>query len=345
MNAKENRTLRDVRTSRRLLGVPRAAHATFSEIKAILFALRWTWAWPFLGVLIPTAIGIGSWLVSEQIYQIGRVLILMALALLLLKTFHQSLSARIAARQRISISLASITALALLIYSSLGVINRIEWKHEVVINLPFKTSPLLTEARKHRIIWNLNSYYRYLSNIGFDFPVDIPPVQISPPNSVNGGGGSPGASYFSTLTISEDNIDNPAVIRAVYSSYIFNRAIYWPAVLKQGTPQSQIDADEAAAWMMGCYFASSFGNRIVCGTDAAPGRWLDALWDARRQYKHESVDKLMYYTFATWNSFPVKYPESFDKSFRYHLIAGGIAQGIPNLDPILKRHGIDTGPF
>lgn len=220
-------------------------------------------------------------------------------------------------------------------------------KREVIIVVTFKDSPTLTQTRRKNIEIGLDDFYRYLRNIGFELPREIPPIGVSPSHGVLSGGGGAGPAYYSSLVITEDGVDSPEILRAVYSIYTFNRILLWPDTWKPEVFGAQAEDDEIAAWIYSCYFSKSFSGKSTCD-NATPGRqWVDALWEVRRKYGQEYTDSLMCYALKMWRDLPTKYADNFDRFFRYKLVAGesvkdNSADRYRELNEILQRHGIDT---
>jgi hypothetical protein len=156
-----------------------------------------------------------------------------------------------------------------------------------------------------------------------------------------GGGGSEGPAYYSSVIITEDKVDDPSILRSVYSSYIFNRTLVWPDAYKTGISRTEAEDDEIAAWIFSCYFPASFSEHKACADEAPGHKWSDAMWDVRREYGQDYTDGLMCYTVKTWKGVPAKYVNDFDKFFRYR-IAGGESvkdngQRDREIDAIFKR--------
>lgn len=164
------------------------------------------------------------------------------------KVLHDSIVEHRPAKETAIAVVIAGTMLLGVCWAGWSIVDRIEWKNEIVIKMTFKSSPLFTKSRQEKIVWNLNAYYRYLRDVGFDLPSDIPPLGVSPPHSVIMGGGSLGVpSYYSSLTLSEDVIDDPKFLRFVYASYTFNRIIVWPDAYKPKLSPEEKDHDEVAA--------------------------------------------------------------------------------------------------
>jgi hypothetical protein len=220
-------------------------------------------------------------------------------------------------------------------------------KREITVAITFKDSPLLTQKRRKNIEIDLDDFYRYLKNVGFDFPKDIPPIGVSPSHSVMLSGGGGGPAYYSSLIISEDVLDTPGIVRTVYAAYTFNRILVWPDAWRPNQPRAQAEDDEVAAWVYACYFPRSFGGQETCDSNAPGHKWIDAMWAVRRKYGQEYADSLMCYTLKMWRDTPSKYAENFDRFLRYRLAVGetvkdNSADRYFELNGIFQDHGIDT---
>lgn len=220
-------------------------------------------------------------------------------------------------------------------------------KREIIVVVSFKDSPALTKKRRKNIEIGLDDFYRYLKNLGFDFPREIPPIGVSPPHSVMSAGGGQGPAYYSSLIISEDVVDTPRIVRAVYAGYTFNRILVWPDAWKSNMPRAEAEDDEVAAWVYACYFPRSFDGQSTCDSSAPGHKWVDAMWDVRQKYGQEYADSVMCYTLKMWRDTPSKYADNFDRFFRYRLAVGetvkdNSADRYFELNGIFQDHGIDT---
>lgn len=315
-------------------------------------AVHWLWGkisgWKQLAWIFGICISLSFVAAREQMYGTTRALVTAVGVLLLAKVLNDSVVEHKPIKEILVAFLINGAIITAAIFGLWRVIAQIEWNHEVVIKMTFKSSPLFTEKRQKEIIWSLNEYYRYLTKIGFDLPVEIPPLGLSPPHGIMGGGGSEGPAYFSSLIISEDNVDDPNVLRSVYSSYTFNRILVWPDAYKNGISRTEAEDDGRAAWIFACYFPRSFSGNNTCA-DETPGRmWREAIWEVRREYGQDYTDGLMCYTVKTWKGVPVKYIENFDQFFRYRLAGGESVkdngQRSSEINAIFKRHGLQITP-
>jgi hypothetical protein len=230
-------------------------------------------------------------------------------------------------------------ALVLWTFGTMLYAKRVWPSRQLVVEIIFKDSPLWTKQRKKEFSEALDDYYLYLRGIGFTtFSRAIPPIGFAHTN-ISTSGGSIGADvYYSSIWLSDETADQPAAAVQVYSGYLFNNAI-----LYDDTVTFPRDYKENAAAIFACYFDSSFRNKNVCPEGWPNQKWLDATWDMRHQCGQDSTDKLMFYTFAMWKTFPVK-SESFDSFFSKKLLAAQNVQSVQcDLQKIVPPHGIEFG--
>jgi hypothetical protein len=210
----------------------------------------------------------------------------------------------------------------------------------IMIKMNFKDSPLLSPKRRERITKILDDYYRYLTlNVGFDLTVELPPFGVSPPKSIMLAGGQRDASiYYSHIVVPADGLENPDVLRAAYSTYVFETSL----VPTDGGPL--VPMNEEASWVFFCYYPSSFSGNTVCAPNAPASKWRSALWEIRAKYGRTYTDELLYYTFKMWSTTPNK-QDNFDLFFWNKFAAG---ETVINNDgdrynavaKILRDHGI-----
>jgi len=248
--------------------------------------------------------------------------------------------------------LSSLIVVGIIWATAIGWYGVRKWpKREILVVLTFKDSSIFTQQRRKNIEIELDDYYRYLRNLGFDLPREIPPIGASPPHAVGGagggGGGLQGPVYYSSLIIPEDALDAPGSVRTTYSLYVFDRILVWPDAWKSNLPHAEAEDDEVAAWIYSCYFPRSFGGQSTCDNSAPGHQWVDAMWDVRQKYGQEYADSLMCYALKMWRDLPTKYADNFDRFFRYKLVTGetvkdNSADRYREVNEVLQHHGIDT---
>ncbi|MGA7218973.1 MAG: hypothetical protein WBX38_11690, partial [Candidatus Sulfotelmatobacter sp.] len=283
----------------------------------------WDWgslAWVVFGVLFPVGSGVAA---VEGMYLVARCFVSVGCILLVVKVIDYALTEEKPKKTKNEVAWASaITVVcgALAAWGCFSFIDVIEWNHEIAVKMTFKTSPMLTERRQHRIQWEINDYFLYLKKVGFDLPAEIPPLGLNPPNSIIVTvGPTTGPISTHSIFIPEDVIGNTDNIRFAYSDYTFNRLLTWPDMLRPGMTKAEKEHDEVAAWIMECYFPASFVGHLVCDSGSPGYRWQVALWEVRNQLGQDYADGLMCYTVNLWGNVPSKYVGEFDKFFRYKL--------------------------
>ena len=313
-------------------------------------AVRWLsqkfWTWELVSWLVGVVfVGLAFVLAQYGWYVSGRAFLVLGAGLLMLRIIHDAIkSKKIGLAEKIVASMIVIVVLGAACAGGLIFISDIQWKNEVKIHLPFKSSPLFTAKRQKKITLELNEYYRYLTDLGVDLSPQIPPLGLSPPNGPILAGGSTGApSYYSSLIVPEDSIDDPSILRSAYSAYIFNGLL---VDRTNASSRPQALDEETAAWIYECYYPQSFSGRTVCGSQSPGYKWTAAILEVREKYGPEYSDELMSYTLKMWRGVPPKYIDSFDRFFRYKLttgesVADNTADRYAELNDIFKKHNID----
>ncbi len=306
----------------------------------------WAWgalSWVVASIFIPIGLGVAA---VQGMYQLGRCLVAMGIALLVTKLIDDSI---VEGKSRSDITWIAVITCAIGIamgYGCFWFIDGIEWKNEMVVKMTFKESGLLTERRRHRIQWDMNTYFLYLKKVGFDLPVEIPPFGVMPsPGIIWVGGPAAGPISTHTILIPADVVGVTDDIRLAYSAYTFNRILVWPAEAQPATSSVEKQNDEVAAWIMECYFSASFADHMVCDAGTPGYKWQEAMWEVRDKLGQDYADGLMCYTVNLWETVPPKFQDHFDKFFRYKLVGGESVKGSPdigtNVDKIFVRHGLD----
>jgi hypothetical protein len=327
----------------------RVCMAVWHSIVWLLWDKLWGWnpvSWLVGTIFIP----VGIVLAQEGLYTDGRIFIVVGAVLLFGKLVHDAINEKPekSLTDVISISIVSGLSIAFFAWFVWGVIDRIEWNHEMVVKMTFKGSPLFTPARKEKVQRIMNDYYKYLRSIGFDLPTEIPPLGLTPKGSIMLGGGSQGPAYYSSLRIPEDTVDSADTLRFIYSSYAFNRMLVWPDAYKTGLSRVEAEGDEKGAWIFECYFPSSFAGKDICERTTPGHEWFDVAWEVRKKYGKDYTDGLMAYTAIMWGGVPAKYTDNFDKFFRYKLASGESVKDNGDegstITAIAKAHGRDLTP-
>ena len=165
-------------------------------------------------------------------------------------------------------------------------------RHE--LKLIFKDSPLFTPARRERITQQMEDFRNYLVELGFDAPVDLPPLDVSPGTTIgeeiiSGPGVRPYQS--GTMVLSEKMIDDPMSIAATYSRTAFRK------LFENKFPRTVQDFyfSYCSFWFAN-YFTWSYSNR-TWSNPPARGTVDAALWDIRTRCSKPFTDRAMFYAF------------------------------------------------
>jgi hypothetical protein len=163
------------------------------------------------------------------------------------------------------------------------------------IQLIFKESRLFTPERKLTLTREVNDFYQYLSALGFNLPNKVPPLGVGP--SVSAGGGFPDTIYAKTITIRSHDVDNLANVRYAYALFIFQTLFD----RFQHSPSPGPAHNLAAVWLFSRYYCASYANRKPkINPRSGIAIMENALWDIRRRFGKDFVDRSMFYTFERW---------------------------------------------
>lgn len=259
-------------------------------------ATRWLWArfwgWPSVGAFVALLITGASVLVPYAFYDPARGLILACGLLLLAKLVADALNSGKPGAERGVLVLLSTVVTVFLIVGGLWVVRKVEWQNEVKVKPDFKVSSVLTERRQEKITWEINRYYHYLKDVGFDPPTKIPIVGTL--NTAIGGTVLQGQEN-SAMYLSEDRIDDPRIARTVYSTYAFDE------LFKANPPSPETDWQGRASVVYDRYFVASFdGQYTYNNTGKGLSIWNDALWDIRGKLGKKATDAILLRAFKNW---------------------------------------------
>jgi hypothetical protein len=319
-------------------------HTQLARSVVWLWKKFWSWgalAWVIFGLLFPVGSGVAA---VERMYLIARVFVSVGCFLLVVKTIEYILTERPKKSKSDVIWTSGVTLVlgSTFAWGCFWFIDVIEWNHEVVINMTFKQPPVIPERQQRHIQWEINKYFLYLKGIGLDdLNAQIPSLGLTP---IGGpmviGGPSLGPVPTVSIYIPKDAAANDDNIRFAFSIYTFNRILSWPDMLKPNLSKVESDYDERAAWIMECYFASSFAGYMICGNGSPGYQWQEAMWGVRTKFGQDYTDGIMCYTVNLWRCIPSKYVGDFDKFFRYKLVSGEGVKGSQNIDDVLKQYGL-----
>jgi len=166
----------------------------------------------------------------------------------------------------------------------------------IKVRLIFKDSPIFTPERKERIARQIDDFRNYLVALGFDVPVEVPPLDVSIGNNFVIGGTDP-SIYYQTIGIGEKRIDDPMAVRYVFAAYLF-------PVLMGGKDLSKRDYlfRDFAAHVFATYFSWSFSNK-TWDTPPRANSWERALWEIRQCCGQDFTDRTLFYMFKTLSDF------------------------------------------
>lgn len=172
----------------------------------------------------------------------------------------------------------------------------------------FKNSPLLTEQRKRRLTREINEFYAYLVNLGFDLPKEMPPLGVSQPGKPGSAAWvSPGSYLDEVINLPADSIDKPHEVVYWYGHWVFSKLFPGPEY-----------TDVALLYTF--YYKSSFSNEYPFTGATEFGKWNKTLWEIRAKYGQDFTDRAMFYTYKRW--YPPKSPQTFDELFFPRFRAG-----------------------
>ena len=185
----------------------------------------------------------------------------------------------------------------------------------------FKSSPVFTQARRKRLTEDLEAAYKYLSDIGFDVPTHVPPIEVVPQSKargstiISGAVSQQEALYLSNLVIGEYRIDEDNALTGTWMLYVFEQLL---APKMNG--QSWLLRSKTEN-LFASYYSHSF-------SDSQPGTsspWLAALWELRSIYGQGFVDQSLFYSFSLIEQDDDR-ETNFNTFFKYQFMRGiGVA--------------------
>jgi hypothetical protein len=304
-------------------------------------ATRWLWGrfwgWPSVGAFVALLIAGVSVLVPYAFYGPARGLILACGLLLLAKLVADALgSGKPATEQGVLLLLSTVVTVSLVV-GGLWVVRKVEWQNEIKVKPDFKASPVLTERRQEKITWEINRYYHYLSDVGFDPPTKIPIIGTL---STAIGGTVLQGPENSQMNLSEERIDDPRIPRMVYSMYAFQE------LFKANPASPETDWQWRASYVYDLYYVASFdGQYTYSNAGQGLGIWNDALWDVRAKLGKKATDAILLRSFKNWAPKDRSTP-NFDCYFLGNLMTGQwVADGSEtdwdDIRGILKARGLN----
>jgi len=177
------------------------------------------------------------------------------------------------------------------------------------LRIVFTDSPLFTDERKELIASEFQGFKDYLSGLGFEVPLAIPPIQI---NKIGGMVGSHSSAYSYTLFMTENGIDDKIAIRSSYASYIFMRIL-------GGFDDFQ---EHPNRWLASTFLATYFVSSYSGADYSTHGSWDAVLWDLRNKLHQHFVDHALFYAVARFDERTVDEKDDFDKYFLARIERG-----------------------
>jgi len=247
-----------------------------------------------------------------------------------------------------------ITAVSLVVASGLALLGSNNWlvnRHDAPLQLIFKDSPSFTSSRKKLITHEMTLFHRYLTEVGFDVPRDVPPIGTVPGSDKEGNPPILHPSYGDSMLISQGDLDNPAAIRHLYTAYAFNKIfrvlelddLSRPILPQLVAKQPRIGASVIFSY----YFSSDYSGSVQWHNNNLYGKWLDALWDMRRELDRTFTNHMLVFTQKYFNDVsPVSQAKyQFDIFFKERLERGvsaadDNAQHLGQIEDVLRRHGL-----
>jgi hypothetical protein len=215
-------------------------------------------------------------------------------------------------------------------------VQRLKIQHELTLKFIFSNSSLLTESRKRTVALEIQQLRNYLSNVGFEVPHTVPPIQI---NMVGGIVASGQSEYGYTLFFTDKTIDNATAVAGNYAYYVFFHLLR--------TPQTDMLEDPnrwTATMIFAEYFVSSFENRRHIELD----KWNSALWELREELGHDFMDHALLFTVKLFDNLPYNKKEEWNKFFRLRLERGLLVMDNPGnswkskLDAVVEKYKLTS---
>jgi hypothetical protein len=207
------------------------------------------------------------------------------------------------------------------------------------LNLTFKDSPSLTPRRKERITDHMEAFCRYLVNVGFDAPKDLPPIGVS--DTAGDTFVLPGPLHWQAIYMSEKSIDDPLSAHRAYARYAFSAML---DALNWNRPDRQHRI--LASWVFVDYFVSVFSGKRPKLTSGGTHNWVGALWEVRQECGEYFADKTLLFTLRAFDDPSDKDPkQEFDQYFFERFRSGESVVDnrlfhLPKIREILRRRGL-----
>jgi hypothetical protein len=204
------------------------------------------------------------------------------------------------------------------------------------VRLIFKDSPLFTKERRQKIGDRLQGFHDYLARVGFDPPLDIPPIEVTPGrHTVVGLFDGSGNPYEGYLRIGELNINEPRGLIFIYANHLFR-------LLLSGTTFPDEFLKTSTVMLFSTYYTDSYLGQCTSSTYI----WANALWEIREKCGKEFMDSVLFYTYKRLEPSHEKVGATFDRVFRNRLMRGLMVRSNlfeirKDVLDILSKHGLD----
>ncbi len=142
------------------------------------------------------------------------------------------------------------------------------------LKLIFKSSPLLTDARRSRITSDMCRFRSYLEGLDIPVPLETPPIGVNTKGTWVSSRQGNAPDYLNALAITANEVDNPSAATFAYCSYVLSVCLH----RNQPASDDELFVRMVAAGYFTEYLNWSFWGKPLPGFEFAATK---ALWDAR----------------------------------------------------------------
>lgn len=173
----------------------------------------------------------------------------------------------------------------------------------LVIRPQFKASALFTPNLKQSITTQINLFYQYLTGLGFKLPTDVPLIGVSPVSVAVSNSIQPGPFSEAAILIPKDRMRDSREVVSLYALYVFRDIFPYPLTSTGQEVGPKGRFNPYTQMLYATYYTASFKNKYSYSADInyIPV-WTNALWDLRKKYGQDFVDRLMFYAYN--NGYP-----------------------------------------
>jgi hypothetical protein len=192
------------------------------------------------------------------------------------------------------------------------------------LRLIFKDSPALTAGRQITLSNNLNSFYDYLTSLGFKIPSDhLPPLGVNAVGSAQGGTFPGDPTYSYSIGIGIDVIDKPETVSYQYAYYWFSNII--DTHVTAGQSSLWVDRSAMTAIIAAYYSHSKWNSTPKPDRNSYHG-WTDLLWQMRQEFGKAFMDRAVFFSVGAPEAKEVPFdPEAKElDNYLYHRLQQGI---------------------